>query len=876
MKKMYRFRPALALSIVLLIAMPSAIFAADGKKHFKQGLKYEVNKQWDKAAQEYALANAEAPSNVEYILHLQRALVSAGIMLAERGDMLAQQKDYNAAYAAYRQAAAFDPTNEVAKFKMRRMLEAQGLASPDSGGDGSSKPNKIETSYKPGAAPGDQLATGMVPDALANEVANKYVASHYRSRDVIFRGGTLKAAIENLASTMKLNVVFDNNTEQMLQRPTSFSVELKDVTPAKALEIILTTNGLMYAPIDSRTIVIASDNQQTRMKYEMQAVRVFYVKTGDINEMRNALQPLGIKQIVPYKQLNAFVVRDTPANLEVAEHVLKSLDKDKAEVLIDINMYQVSHNNLLSLGNQFALGDPTKPNTLGLQSGLGGVAAQSFIPALAARTLAGPFGIALGLPSSSLTAFQSTGNAKLLASTQVHVLDGEQHTIRLGQRVPIQTASYPFVGNPASPTGTTVPNTPGAIGSATNPTSSLLSSSAFGFGIPQIQYENVGLNIDMTPIVTSDEVQMKMKIDSTSIDGSTSTLTPTFNQTTMQAVAKIRDGQTTMIAGISQNTQSKNVKGLPLIGLIPILGRFFTTPDNQNNQSDVVITVTPHILRSAEVTGEDHLTMDIGPEQNPRRQLTIEQILYRADRELAQQNPVAAGKESPDPLTLSPPAKAVGIVSPPYQPSPGVFVAPDGSGVAVMPVPTEVHSTGAAAEPAKSSTNKPAVPVKTVKTSAQSSKPVDDDDDDDDDTAANKPNGPVQVIIRASPVATKGQQLAAAVIINGDAVVTGANVALTYDPNVFDVKGVRNGGMLNAGGVDVEPQFSADSGVLNVTLQRPDGAAGIPARGQLLYVILEVKGKGKTTLGLGELTSFRTASGSPVPVSLQGAVVDVK
>src|SRR5215471_9652859 len=876
MKKMYRFRPAVAITIVLLIAMPTAIFAADGKKHFKQGLKYEVNKQWDKAAQEYALANAEAPSNVEYILHLQRALVSAGIMLAERGDMLAQQKDYNAAYAAYRQAAAYDPTNEVAKFKMRRMLEAQGLASPDDG-NGSGKTNKIETSYKPGAEPGQaQLAAGsMAPDALATEAANTYVKSHYRARDVTFRGATLKGAIENLASTMKLNVIFDSNTEQMLQRPVAYSVDLKDVTPAKALEMILTTNGLMYAPMDSRTIVIASDNQQTRMKYEMQAVRVFFVKTGDINEMRNALQPLGIKQIVPYKQLNAFVVRDTPANLEVAEHVLKSLDKDKAEVLIDINMYQVSHNNLLSLGNQFALGDPTKPGSFGLQAGAGGIGA-NFIQG-AARNLTGPFGIALGLPGSSVTAFQSTGNAKLLASTQVHVLDGEQHTIRLGQRVPIQTASYPFVGNPLTP-NTPTPNTPGVPGAPSNPVNNL-ASSAFGFGIPQIQYENVGLNIDMTPTVTSDEVQMKMKIDSTSIDGSTSTLTPTFNQTTMSAVAKIRDGQTTMIAGISQNTQSKNVKGLPLIGLIPILGRFFTTPDNQNNQSDVVITVTPHILRSAEVMPDDHLTVDVGPEQNPRRQLTLEQILYRADRELAQQNPVASGKESQEQLTLSPQPKAAGIVSAPYQPSPGVFVAPDGSGVAVMPVPTEVTNAAPTntVAPANTSTNKPAVPVKTVKTSAQTTKPVDDDDDDDDDaSSANKANSPVQVIIRASPVATKGQQLAAAVIINGDSVVTGANVALTYDPNIFEVKGVRNGGMLNAGGVDVEPQFSADSGVLNVTLQRPDGAAGIPARGQLLYVILEVKGKGKTTLGLGELTSFRTASGSPVPVSLQSAVVDVK
>src|SRR5260370_31717691 len=152
---------------------------------------------------------------------------------------------------------------------------------------------------------------------------------------------------------MQLNVVFDNQIELQIARTTTFSVDFKYVTPARALEIILKTNNLMYAPVDSRTIVIANDNAQTRGKYEMQAVRVFYVKTGDINDMRNALGSFGIKQIVPYKQLNAFVVRDTVANLEVAEHVLKALDKDKAEVLIDINMYQVTHNNMVQIGNQF-------------------------------------------------------------------------------------------------------------------------------------------------------------------------------------------------------------------------------------------------------------------------------------------------------------------------------------------------------------------------------------------------------------------------------------------------------------------------------------------------------------------------------------------
>ena len=127
MAKSLRIRQVMALAIALTLAAPIAAFAADGKKHFKEGLKFEENRQWDQAAREFALAVSEKPSNVEYQLHLQRSLVAAGIMLVERGDSLADKKDYNAAYNAYRQAFAFDPSNELALIKMRRMLEAQGL-----------------------------------------------------------------------------------------------------------------------------------------------------------------------------------------------------------------------------------------------------------------------------------------------------------------------------------------------------------------------------------------------------------------------------------------------------------------------------------------------------------------------------------------------------------------------------------------------------------------------------------------------------------------------------------------------------------------------------------------------------------------------------
>src|SRR5262249_23777094 len=188
------------------------------------------------------------------------------------------------------------------------------------------------------------------------------------------------------------------------------------------------------------------------------------------------------KQIIASKQVNALVARDSRANLEMIDSMIASLDKSKAEVLIDINLYEVSKNDLLQFGNQFAATSTTGASA----SKLGGFYQQSSVRPNAPRTLTGPFDIAVGLPASTLILFQDKGKAKLLASTQVHVLDNEQHQIRIGQRVPIKTGSSPVVA-----VGSTSPNTPA--------TSSGLTT------IDNIQYENVGLNIDMQPQVFDDE-----------------------------------------------------------------------------------------------------------------------------------------------------------------------------------------------------------------------------------------------------------------------------------------------------------------------------------------------------------------------------------
>jgi len=863
MAKILRIQQVIALAVALTLAAPIAAFAADGKKHFKEGLKYEENRQWDQAAREFALAVSEKPSNVEYQLHLQRALVSAAIMLVERGDTLAEKKDYNAAYNAFRQAFAFDPSNELALIKMRKMLEAQGLptdnlpTSGDSAGP-SWKPSKsgqnVSASYAGGAAGQARPMRVQMPAIPGRRFAKT---------DVIYRDTNILTAIEQLAQMMKLNVMFDQMVVNQMKM-FKLTVELRDVTYPRALEMILKTNNLMYAQIDSRTIVVASDNPQQRMRYEPFAVRTFFIKNAAIDEVQKAVQGAlpSTKQMTTVKQLNALIVRDTPSNLELVENLINSLDKSKAEVLVDVNIYEVSRTDILQLGNQF--------NVPGGQQGaidlsaIGGFGQNGSTLGTAHKFItSGLAAFALGMPPSAISFFQNKGKAKLLASTQIHVLDNEANAVRIGQRVPIQTASLPSY----SPLATT-PNTPG---NNPNQANNFGLNNAFGYGVPQIQYENVGLNIDITPNVYEDDVQMKMKIETTSVDSSTGTLTPSFNQRTMTSVARVKDGQTTLVAGVSQNIESKTVKGLPLIGLIPILGRFFSTPETNNRQSDVVITVTPHILRRADITEKDHYAWAAGDQQNSSNQLKIDQILYLADQDDAQPNQVAENV-APAP----PEAKPQPVAAPPVivnTSSPGVVVTlPPGQPQALKPnvikmtVPRPgVQVTNSAAETPPAN---------------QSNKPLDDDDDDDEEetAAGNQSATPLMVYVRPnSATAAKGQDLYAAIFVNGIGEVFSAHITLTYDASLLEVKGVRDSGMLSTGGARAELQFTAEGGLLNIQMDRPQGTAAVPARGQLCLVVFAVKAAGQSPLVLNEQqTQFRNSSGQPVPLKVHSSQVDIR
>jgi general secretion pathway protein D len=631
--------------IFCLLAAPMTAFAKKGEKNYKQGLKYESAQQWEKAAQEFTLAVAADPSNIEYQLHYRRSVFNASQTYMQQGRALAEQRDYIGGYNAFRQAYGYDPVNELALSEMERMLRLQrektGESSAGDSGKGARVTQLSDRQQGTGGTPADPGANN------AQQQQETLPPTRADQLRVIKYNNDLKSLIRNLAEQLGLNVIFDT---QSFRAPRSVEVNLTDVTTAQALDLIFLQEGLFFQKINRHTILVADQNR--RAQYQQLSIRTFYLSNIDPTEARTIISAAippnqGRPQtvVLPDKTTNSITIRDTTENLRLIGDILRSLDKDRAEVVMDVNIYEVSRSDLLQLGNQIGTGDSNGFFSLGGTSGLSILGGARDV-ATRLSTVPTALGAALVIPASALTAFQRKDRTKLVASTQVHAFNGEESTARIGQRVPVQTAqTFPFAS-------TNQPTQPGGVTGGVN----------FGGGFPVIQYEPTGLTLSFTPQVFPNlDVQVKMKIESKDIINAGS-LTPTFTERAITGTARIQNNRTMMLASVATDTQSNGRRGLPLLGLIPILGRLFTSPTRNNNQIDIVIAVTPRVLRAPTVTPFDERERDSGTLSTPTSG-SLEAMVRETERE----DQLAAARKVPTNVVVQLPDAEV---SPSYVPAP--------------------------------------------------------------------------------------------------------------------------------------------------------------------------------------------------------------
>jgi general secretion pathway protein D len=841
MRNNIRIRTLISLVLAIcLLGLPITAFGKKGEKNFKRGMQFEEAQQWDKAAQEFTLAVAADPSNMEYQLHFRRASFNASQTYMQQGRSLAERGDFVGAYNAFRQAYGYDPVNELAVSEMERMLRMQAVK------EGKAHPN--------GTKIGETSENGMV--VPANGQAQDLLPTKEHALRIIDVKGDLKQVIRQLAEQLNLNVIFDR---QSFTQSRPVDINLKDVTTAQALDYLFLQENLFFQKLSRRTILVA--DQARRPQYQQLVLRTFFLSNMKPNDARTLVQQaippsVGRPQtiVVPDEATNSLTVRDTAENVRLIGDLLASIDKDRAEVVMDVSIYEVSRNDMMQLGNQVGIpAQGASTFSIGGSPGFGlltdnavinsasrGVSVASFLGGVPTALAA-----ALVIPPSVLTAFHSKQNTKLIASTQVHAFNGEESTARIGQRVPVQTAqAFPF----GVTQGTPVP------GSNTNP---------FGTGgFPVINYEPTGLTLKFTPQVFPNlDVQVKMNIESKDVLGAGG-LTPTFTERTITGTARVQNNRTMMLASVSQDVESNGRQGLPILGGLPFLGRLFTSPTRDNRQIDIVIAVTPRVLRAPAITPRDEEMRPSGTLQAPTTG-SLAEMIRDADREdqiaAARSLPTNVSMQLPDaplvkqgetvaqnttPVNLPPPAGTFAF-SPapnPPKPVPAERTATTEELASFVPAPKSLISDQAAANVATVNPSGAGSQNAVLTTLPKAT----------ETTLSAKPSGSVVQLslLPDGDVMKVGDKKRYAIQLNTDVPLNLAVLALRFDPKVVKVHGVTAGNLLASTG-ETPPLFTPSidsSGTCLISISSLNGKGAFKGSGPLLFIELEAIGAGNAAL----------------------------
>jgi general secretion pathway protein D len=626
----------MSIAVVMALCLPS--FADKASAEYKRGLQAEEQSQYDTAFQAYQQAYALKPKDAKYLAAYTRLRFYAATEHVHKGQLLRDAGKLDEALVEFQKAAETDHTNFIAQQEMRRTA------------DMIRKQSRHETvtvrSQSPLAKMAEEAEGPVELKALSTTPINLRMSAN---ADQIYK------IIGKLAG---INVLFDPD-----YKPQHLSIELNDVTAREALDMLALQTKTFWEPTSSNTILVAADTQAKRKELQANVMKTFYLRNvSSSNELQEAASTLrGILdlsrvQLIPNQ--NAMVLRGTTDQLVLAEKLLSDIDKPKPEVVIDIAVMQVSRDRIRNMG----ISPPTSasivmvPNATGSSgSGSSGGSGGAFTINQLGNITANNF--LVSIPGASLTFLMSDSNTKLLQNPEIRALDNEKATLKIGDRVPVATGSF----------------APGIGGGSISP---LVNT--------QFQYLDVGVNIDITPHIHSeDEVTLKMTLEISSVTGSQNIggiSQPVIGQRRIEHETRLRDGDVNLVGGILEDTETQSLSGYPWLTRVPILKYLFGQEDKERRENEIVFAITPHIVRAQDVTDENQRLVDVGTgssvllRHHEQKKVEASNSLPMAARPRTSPAPAAPARVTPAvpaPSAQSTPAQTTPqATAPPLQPSP--------------------------------------------------------------------------------------------------------------------------------------------------------------------------------------------------------------
>jgi len=569
-------RPAGVLLLAAVVAFPA--LADKAKDSYNKGQDAEARQDYEGAFQFFKQAHDQKPKDLRYRTAFERTRFEAAASLVHRGQKIRDDGKLEESVPLFQKALEIDPSLFIAKEELNRtlqMISDRKNPPPQAAGP----PASLERKVLEAGGPVELAPISNIP--ITVKLTDK--------SDIVYR------TVGQLAG---INVLFDPD---YTARP--IKVELTGVTLEEALEITALESKTFWRPVTANTIFVAQDTPAKRKELEQSVLKTFYLtnlsQPTELQDVVNAIRAvLDVQRVQQLLSQNALVVRGTPDQIALAEKLVDDLDKARPEVIIDIDVMQISKDRSRTLG----LNPPTNLSVQ-LQDNLNTTTSTTATTTTTTGAAGSTNGINLNslanlnatnfevtIPSASLTAVMGDSDTKLIQSPQIRALDNQKASLKIGERLPVATGSFQ----------------PGIGGVGINP---LVNT--------QFQYIDVGVNIDVTPHVHADrEVTLKITMEISSEIGQASIggiTQPIIGQKKVDlGEIRLRDGEASLIGGILDDSQTKSLSGIPGLAQIPILRYLFGQVTTDHEQDETVFAITPHIIRGTDVNELNQRAIDIG------------------------------------------------------------------------------------------------------------------------------------------------------------------------------------------------------------------------------------------------------------------------
>lgn len=792
--------------VIVLVALAAVTAAgcATGRA-FARGEAAGRAGDWESAVGFYRQALEDDPDRPDYKIALERAMLAAAGMYAERGRQFEEAGQLDEALRAYRKAQEFEPSNRQLGAKaatlertLRDRLEA-AAPRPD-----------IERLR-------EQAARRTVEPVLSPTNPEPLIVN--------FVNTSLRDILSFVGNYSGINVTFDRDFQDR-----SITLKLEGVSLVQALQQIMIANQLFYRVLNERTIIVAADSTQKRTQYEEQVIRTFFVSHADASELSQlltglvrvagmAIQP----QIQFNKTANTITVRSTAPVMQIVERIIEANDKPRAEVIVDVSILEVSRERAkrygLDLGSYSAAlafspestpGDkPFNLNTISQ-----GVSTADFY---------------LSVPSAVVRFLESDSQTKVLAKPNLRGTEGQKLSLNLGEDVPVPSTTFtPLAGG----------------GSNVNPLTS--------YG-----YRTIGIIVDMTPRVTYDgDIILEITVENSARGQDTNIAgqnLPSFFSRKVQTKLRLRDGESNLLAGLLREDERKSLTGFPGVMRLPIVRQLFSNNDNNIKQTDIVMLLTPRIVRTHDLRAQDLSPIYIGTQSNMA--LSGPPAIIGGEPEAAAGPAVSTTPGvAPSPIT---PAPAAGTPTVPAATRPPATpVLPTGSAAqpVIPPGSSPIPGMTTAPTPAPA----PAPPVTTTAAPAAPDVPV-----------APEPSAPAAPAPAPAPAAAVAPPAritlsppsemrvgsgpyTVPISVAGASRLSTLTLSITYNPALVRVRNVQEGTFMRQGGVTpaFNSQVDEKSGRIDIVITRPGDQTGASTAGLLAAILVEPVAAGTGSLAL--------------------------